>query len=73
MNVSVPSFGRVFFIWKLVSGSDFSFCIIASYAYLPIDVWQTEYGDGVICVYSGGVETSTYVLIILGWMSSVRY
>ncbi|HAG9202013.1 hypothetical protein OFO11_33995, partial [Escherichia coli] len=51
MNVSVPSFGRVFFIWKLVSGSDFSFCIIASYAYLPIDVWQTEYGDGVICVY----------------------
>ena len=51
MNVSVPSFGRVFFIWELVSGSDFSFCIIASYAYLPIDVWQTEYGDGVICVY----------------------
>lgn len=51
MNVSVPSFGRVFFIWKLVSGYDFSFCIIASYAYLPIDVWQTEYGDGVICVY----------------------
>ncbi|EFI5790958.1 hypothetical protein GYM36_004145 [Escherichia coli] len=49
--MSVPSFGRVFFIWKLASGSGFSFCIIESYVYLPINVWQTGYGDGVICFY----------------------